>query len=97
MSGFTPAQNPAIGGFSQVKPGDPIKLPNSTPALTAKYVDVVARLQGFEQDLRALRTFLDNPIERSNAAARVAACCLSASVLEQAAIAMLITALTEKS
>ena len=71
------------------------QLPNSTPALTAKYVDVVARLQSFEQDLRALRAFLDNPIEKSNAGARVAACCLSASVLEQAAIGMLITALTE--
>lgn len=78
------------------KPPEIPKLPNSTPALTEKYVEVVHRLQAFEQDLRALRTFLDSPIERANAGARIAACCLSASVLEQAAIGMLITALSER-
>lgn len=71
------------------------RLANSTPLLSADFVDVMQQWQGLEKDLIALRDHLMDPIGKPGVGARVCACMLTAAVLEEKLCRMQITAMVE--
>jgi hypothetical protein len=71
------------------------RLANSTPQLSADFVEVMKQWQGLEKDLIALRDHLMRPIPQAGVGARVCAAMLTAAVLEEKLVRMQITAMVE--
>lgn len=73
------------------------RLANSSPQLSADFVDVMKQWQGLEADLITLRDHLMRPIPQPGVGARVCAAMLTCAVLEEKLVRMQITAMVEKS
>ena len=73
----------------------PAKFPNASKSLGEDFVEVMARFQGLERDLKTLQKHLSDPITRSGVGARVLACSLSCAVLQEWITRMQITAVSE--
>ena len=72
------------------------RLANSTPQLSADFVDVMKQWQALEQDLIALRDHLMRTIPQPGVGARVCAAMLTCAVLEEKLVRMQITAMVEE-
>jgi hypothetical protein len=71
-------------------------MPNSSAERAARMVDAMKRYQDLGHDIELLRDHLASPVRETFAAARIAACMLSAATLTQALTRMLILELSEQ-